>query len=384
MSFSHFFRIPSPVFEGRGCSKILPLRLVELGVKRVVLVMDSNVQKTPWGESLKLEIEGQIDSVEVWSNVKPNVPSYIVQLLADKLHEVNPEAIVAVGGGSTIDLVKAGVAVYETGLSIYDLLAGKWVGTSNHLPIYAVPTTCGSGSEGSPFAVVLLEEERIKRGFRQDSLVPKEVYLDSVALTSLPNDYVAATGIDACCHAIETYLSKKASTFNDCSVLGAALSAFTNIPAAVQGDIVACSALLAASFSSRLMSSCVGLSMAHAISHPLGARTGLHHGKAVALGIIPSLRLNLPYAQEKIATLARYLVPSCSTKTNDAAEAFIEYFEAYLRTLPLKISAMVLDDEDVRDIAELSLQSSNVASNPAPVDLRTTLRLVSEAIAWSQ
>jgi len=379
--FSHSFKIPASVFEGRGCCKILPQRLVESRVKRVVVVMDSNVHMSPWGEALKQDIEDHISSVDTWSDVEPNVPSQLVQLLADRLNEIQPDAVIAVGGGSTIDLAKAGLAVSETGLSVRDLLMGKWGHSDSITPIYAVPTTCGTGSEGSPFAVVLLEEERVKHGFRRNAIVPKEAYLDPDALLSLPIDYIAATGIDACCHAIETFLSIKASPFSDCSVLGSALTAYTNIHAATLGDIDARAALLSASFSSRLMSPGVGLTMAHAISHPLGARYGLHHGKAVALGIIPSLRFNLPYAREKIARLARYLLPSCPAESDDVAEAFIESFQALLLSISLNIPSLLLSDNEIREVAELALQSSNVSSNPAPVDLATTIRLVSESIA---
>lgn len=381
MACSHLFNIPTAVFEGSGCINILPQRLAEAGLNRVLVIMDPNVGNAPWGNSLQQKIKDHVEYVIMWTEVEPNVPSNLVQRLAKIISEIRPSAVVAIGGGSTIDLTKAGLALCETGLPIRELLSGKWHGAETLTPIYAVPTTCGSGSEGSPFAVILLEEERIKRGFRKDALVPTEVYLDPDALISLPKDYVAATGIDACCHAIETFLSKKASHFNDCSVLGAAQIAYTNIHAAVEGDLTARAALMSASFSSRLLAPGVGLTMAHAISHPLGARTGLHHGKAVSVGIIPSLRFNLTHALEKTARLAKYLLPSCPVGSADAAEAFIDSFQTLLLSIPLKIPDFLLDDNEITEIAEQALHSSNVASNPAPVDLAATMRLISESIA---
>ena len=367
----HRFALPARLWEGPGAAALVPERLRQLAARRVVVVIDPEVERTAWGQRCADGISSAVEHCRIWSRVVPEVPAEVVPPLTEALMAEPPDIVVAIGGGSTIDLVKAAVASAASGSSVEELIAGAAI-RGQFIPIMAIPTTCGTGSETSPFAVVTLPDGRGKRGFTSDELVPREVVLDPIALETLPTVFVAATGVDALAHALESFVSRRSTEITRTSSIGAALTALAALEPACDGDPQARRALLSASACARLLYPRSGLTIAHAIAHPLGARLHLHHGTAVARCLIPAFLLNAERAPAPLARLARLLFMRCRGLDDTAAAAhLVAEIDTLLAKLPLDRSPprVVLGPADAREIARAALSSSNIPSNPADVDV---------------
>lgn len=381
----HEIASPEHIWQGEGSLLALPGCLARWKVQQPLLVIDPAVRSAPFGRrAARLAAEGR-RKVEVWDQISPNAPLTQVVQAAEMFRCVGADAIVAVGGGSTIDLAKAVAAMRAANLPIEDLLDGALIPPLIP-PLIAVPTTCGTGSETSPFAVILDSGHLRKRALTSPNLVPRDVILDVDALETLPPALVATTALDAMCHAMEAYVSRNSSHLTRCASLGAFLVACESIEGAVRthnrDDLAA---LLAASTSARLLYPRTGLTVAHAMSHPLGALLGIQHGEAVARALLPSVRYNVREAPRLFARLGRYVGAAGSEATDTgAAAALCGWLEGLLNRIGLeygKISAVGAVDGLLGRLVGDTMQSSNIASNPRPVTSCEVAELFEEVVA---
>lgn len=211
-----------------------------------------------------------------------------VRKACDKLQLANADCVLAVGGGSAIDLGKA-VSIFSAtdGLTIDQLESG---GDLNKLPLIAVPTTTGSGSEVTDIIVITDEKSRRKHNPKHKKFVPDVVILDPLLTVSMPKSVTAQTGMDALTHAIEAYLSTLASPLSDLFALEAIklIGKWLKRAFDVPDDLDARDGMIRASMLAGLAFSNASTNLAHATARPIGARFDLPHGLTVAL--------TLPYA----------------------------------------------------------------------------------------
>lgn len=207
----------------------------------------------------------------------------------------SPELIVAVGGGSTVDIAKAVALARAGGDRCLEEFEGATQLDFDPLPLVAVPTTAGTGSEVTGSCVLADEEADRKISIRSPKLIPRAAILDPSFLASVPKRVIRATGIDALAHALEAYHSTRANVVTDAITLGAirliarSLVAYYRDPgerdAARDMQVAACMAGMA------FNSARVGL--AHAVASAIGPLTGLSHGECVGLGLRKAMELNL-------------------------------------------------------------------------------------------
>ena len=362
----HRLVVPGRVWEGPGAARQLPELAARYG-RPFLVVIDPNVATSRYGRHVLDTLQRGRD-VTIWSEPAENTPRRCVARLASVLDQAAPGVVVAVGGGSTLDLAK--LANAARALPAVGKQLPPAPGCRPRVPLVAVPTTCGTGSETTPFAVMLDEARPAKRGVTSDLLRPDEVVLDPLLLESLPAAYVAATAVDALAHALESSLSTRATHLTRCAARGALATITTALTAAVGGDQAARERLLAASASARLLYPRTGLTIAHALSHPLGAVTGMHHGAAVACVLHAACQANAAACPAPFAELAEVCVPAaCPASPKHAARAFLDWLAELLEGLPLDglMAVPPLTGEQVAFIAREAMRSSNVPSNPAPV-----------------
>jgi 4-hydroxybutyrate dehydrogenase len=289
------------------------------------------------------------------------------------------DGVVALGGGSPIDLAKAVAlrATHSGSLADFAAVAGGMERiTAAVAPLIAVPTTAGPGSEVGRATVIVMKDGR-KRAIVSPHLVPRVAICDPELTLTLPPQLTAGTGMDAISHCVETFLSPAMNPPADAIALDGLSRGVSNIERAVsQGsDRAARWQMMMASLEGGLAFQ-KGLGAVHAMSHPLGALPGLtvHHGTANAVLLPVVLRRNAASSHEKYARLRSAL--GCAAITDLGA-----YFDALLRRLglPASLRELGVPHDQLPHLAMAAEQDYSSRTNPQSIDVAGYLELFEEA-----
>ena len=281
------YNYPTTILLGKGALKEAVLRIEAAGIKKPLLVTDKTL--------VKIGIAGRVLEFFKKTNIKPVVfdechPNPIeddVLAGADVYTQNKCDAVIGLGGGSPMDLAKT-IAIKATQpgeLEIFDDTKGGDKHIVNPLPpIYAIPTTAGTGSEVGCASVVILKKSNLKTIFFHPDLLPKLAILEPELTADLPANVTAATGIDAFTHSLEAYLAPGFNPMADGIALQSIELILDNLSVVYSNgkDLLAREKMLMAS-SMGAIAFQKGLGMIHSIAHPLSSECGLHHGLANAL-----------------------------------------------------------------------------------------------------
>lgn len=285
------FGIPSQVTFGAGCSKQIGEVIQGLNAKKVFCVFDQGVKSAGIVERIVDSLKEVNVEVIEYDGVLPNPPETVIEEGAKFAKKANVDAIVAIGGGSSIDAAKAiNILLTNPGpINRYDGLNKVEVPTK---PLIAIPTTAGTGSEVTGVTVVTNIAEKRKMVIAGRNCGADIALVDPELTIALPPAVTASTGMDALTHAIEAYTSKLASIPSDVNALKAIELIYNNIEKAYNnGDnLEARTNMLLGSMLAGYAFNSALLGLVHAIAHPLSAHCGLPHGVANACG--------LPYVME--------------------------------------------------------------------------------------
>lgn len=367
---------PKRLIAGGGSIDHLPHLLNELQLQTPFVVIDPLVKESKFGykalgflKSFNCQIITNSGSNPTFSHVRSGL---------EKFDNWGHDAIIAIGGGSTIDLAKVIGLVAANGGQPEDYFHGKKA-LRAPVPLIAVPTTCGTGSEGSPYSVIMDTSIPKKRGLESPLLMPVAVILDHESLLSLDRIMIAATGIDAFSHILESHLSRKATALTRIFSRGLLYSIRESLEKAVfERDLSALENLHSIAFTARLLYPRTGLSIAHVLSHPFGAYTNIHHGLAVVIFLEASLMYNLPYCEELVrdAEAAMGLVHKHTS--------LFSWLSSIIRNSGMEkvlIEALPLYDLPIEKIAADALQSSNIPSNPREIQVQNACDIIRKSLA---
>ena len=264
--------------------------LEELPGERVLVITDGFLAKSGLLDKVLAHLKGR--TVEIFDQVVPDPPIDLVAKGARALADFKPRTVVAFGGGSPMDCAKA------------MLLFGKKLGALGEITFAAVPTTAGTGSEVTSFAVLTDPVRGIKYPLVDDELLPDQAILDPALLAGVPPAVTADTGMDVLTHAAEAYVAKGASPYSDALAEKAFTLAWENLRPAweSQGESRAKRQMLLASNLAGLAFNAAGLGLCHSLAHALGGRFHVPHGRLNAL-IFPHV---LTYNAAGRETAAKY------------------------------------------------------------------------------
>lgn len=366
MNFNFF--IPTTVKVGRGISNNIGSFLESLGHGKVFLVTDKGVKNAGVLESIESSLHKSSISYETFDEVVPNPTSENIMLGVQLLKEYNPDSVLAVGGGSSIDTAKAiAIMAGNTG----DILDYEGVGKISNpgLPLTVIPTTAGTGSEVTASTIVTNTKTHFKAAVISPFLFPTYAFLDAQLTINLPSDITAATGMDALTHAIESYTSKTTNPASEAFSIYAIEMIAKNIEKAyfVGSDLSSRENMLVASMLAGAAFSQSRLGNVHAISHTLGGVFNIPHGIANATLLPFVLKFNLPACPEKMANIARALgVDTSQLTVQQAAESAIDaviHLNEQLN-IPLNIKELGVTLDKLPKLVEDSMRSGNVLINP--------------------
>ena len=315
-----WFRAPEKVYIKKGC---LPVALDELknvmGKKRAFIVTDTFLYENGYTKPItdKLDEMGIVHTT--FFDVQPDPTLLNAKNGAAQMAAFKPDTIIALGGGSAMDAAKIMWVLYEHPEADFMDMAMRFIDIRKRVYTFpkmgekayfiAIPTSAGTGSEVTPFAVITDEETGVKYPLADYELMPNMAIVDTDFHMSAPKGLTAASGIDAVTHAIEAYAAMLATDYTDGLALKALKTIFEYLPRAYengQTDIEAREKMANAATMAGMAFANAFLGVCHSMAHKLGAFHHLPHGVANALMIEEVLRFNAAEAPAKMGTFSQY------------------------------------------------------------------------------
>jgi alcohol dehydrogenase class IV len=347
--------IPQPVLlVGSGASRRLGEAIGGFGHRRVLLVTDRVVAGLGLHRPLLAGLRaGGVEHV-LYDAISADAPLAEVERGVTLFRRRTCDAVVAVGGGSPMDAAKV-IACAAANNKHPRQLVGYFRGLKNPVPIYAVPTTAGTGSEVTVVAVVSDPEAGRKLVIADTRLVPQMAALDPTLMKGLPRAVTAATGMDALTHAVEAYLGTWASEHTDRLALAAVAMVYANLRKACRNgrDLAAREQMALAASYAGLAFTRANVGYVHAIAHQLGGRYHVPHGLANAILLPHVLRFLSPAVTKRLAELAlRASVGRPRDRPATLATKFIASVETLNRDVGIPTTVAELREADIPALAK--------------------------------
>lgn len=294
------------------------------------------------------------------------------------------DCVVAVGGGSTLDLAKAAAAMVTNrhGTSVRDFLEGVGTGAvlkAAPLPMLAVPTTAGTGSEATKNAVISSYDPLFKKSLRADAMLPRAVLIDPELTVSVPPQTTAYTGMDAITQLLESYLSRRTNPLVQALCVQGLISAVPSIQTAVSEGTnrAAREGMSHAAFLSGIALANSGLGLAHGVAAALGVHARVPHGLACAVMLVPALQFNARCREEELARLNRLLFLRVEPSPRRAAEQLIAEIARLCDAIhiPKRLRDLGVRKDQIPELVPAS-QGNSLSGNPrdvSPAELQTLL-----------
>lgn len=374
------YHLPTKIIFGQPAVKALVTELTTLQAKRVLLVSDPGLVEVGLVDRLAAPLEEAGFGVTVFTGVSSNPTTTEVAAGLDIARQEGITALVALGGGSAIDVAKGIAMLLANGGSYADYQWGGKAITQRSVPLVAVPTTAGTGSEVSRVAVIVDPDNPFKKGVLSPLMFPYAAICDPTLTLSQPAWLTAAAGMDAFIHALECYVGRRANPYTDQLALAAMHTAWEWLPQATANgaNLQAREQMMLAALWGGSAMDHAGLGLIHALSGPLTGHLHLHHGLTNALLLPHVMRFNLPaIAAERRRTLNRIFdLPSVARP-----EATVLRLAEFVRQLglPTRMSELdrPLDNVNWQAIAEETTRMILIQNNPREASVEDCQEILS-------
>lgn len=330
-----WFRAPEKVYIKRGC---LPVALEELkqvmDKKRVFIVTDTFLYENGYTKTITDKLDEMGIVHESFWNVEPDPTLACAKEGVKQINSFKPDCIIAVGGGSAMDAAKIMWVMYEHPELEFMDMAMRFMDIRKRVYTFpkmgekayfiAVPTSAGTGSEVTPFAVITDEKTGLKYPLADYELLPKMAIVDSNMMMNAPKGLTAASGVDAATHAIEAYASMMATEFTDGLAIEALKNIFEYLPSAYENganDPIAREKMANAATMAGMAFANAFLGVCHSMAHKLGAYHHIPHGVANALLLDEVMRFNSQEVPTKMGTFPQYDHPHTLRRYAEIAES---------------------------------------------------------------
>ncbi|MBQ9843102.1 MAG: bifunctional acetaldehyde-CoA/alcohol dehydrogenase [Oscillospiraceae bacterium] len=326
-----WFRAPEKVYFKKGC---LPVAMAELSdKKRAFIVTDTFLYQNGYTKPVEEELDAMGITHTVFYNVAPDPTLACAREGAEEMTAFRPDLIIAVGGGSAMDAAKIMWVLYEHPQVDFQDMAMRFVDIRKRVYGFpkmgekayfvAIPTTAGTGSEVTPFAVITDEKSGVKYPLADYELLPDMAIVDADMMMDAPKGLTAASGIDAVTHALEAYASMLATDYTDGLALRSLKLVFENLPKCYDNgpneprareNMANAATMAGMAFANAFLGIC------HSMAHKLGAFHHLPHGVANALLISRVLRFNAAETPVKMGTFSQYDHPHTLERYAEVAD----------------------------------------------------------------
>ena len=392
------FAIAGEVIFGNGSSKQLPEIIKnKANAQRPLLITDQGVVAAGHMQIIADNLKDKGVSFEIFDKVDPEPSIENVMACIKKVSSKDIDSIVALGGGSVIDLGKAVSVILKYGGSVRDYLGQDKV-PGETLPIFAVPTTSGTGSEMSAGAVLSDVKSNSKVGLRSNFLRPRVALLDPLLTLSCPKSVTASTGFDVLAHAVESYTTVD----HTCMPKGTAIFHGTNPITEIQAvaaiklvnrylriavhqghNRLAREKMMLANALAGFAFSNSGVTHAHFISYPVGFKTHAPHGVLLATLVPAILEFNLPTQIDRLSHIAELMGEEVlGLSPNEAAQKGVQAIRTLIKDiqLPTKMREIGVKKEDIPEMAETAMPIlDSLPGNPRAMTLEELIEVYNRA-----
>jgi len=364
------FQLPPKIIFGIGALENLGIELSERGWESALIVTDRGVRQAGILAKVEESLKPYGIEYEIYDGVEPNPTVAIIEAALPLAKEYN--AIIGLGGGSSIDTAKALNVLKTHGGKVLD-----WEGTDTVPgpcgPLIGIPTTAGTGSEVTFISMISVPERRQKVPIVSRYLAPNLAIVDPELTRTMPPALTAATGMDALTHAIESVITMAEQPLADLLALPAIKLINQYLPKAVKNgeDMEARANMAFASLIAGIAFNNGWVAAAHSIAHALGGLFNLPHGVCCALALPVTMEYNLEAKREKYTKIAEML-------DQQTAEAGIERIRELNReiSMPAGLRSLGVKESDIEKIAELAMADGSTLFNPREITEEAMIELV--------
>lgn len=359
---TRFIPIPQPtLLVGPGSSARLGQAVAGFGHSKILIVTDSVISKLGLLKPLTDALTAGNTEYVVFDEITPDAPIPLIEKGIEFYSEHDCDAIIAFGGGSSMDASKA-IAVSISNPKPLRQLAGYLKGLRAPVKIYAVPTTAGTGSEVTVAAVISDPENHSKLVIVDPRMVPKMAALDPTLMTGLPPHITAATGIDALTHAVEAFVGNWTTPYSDGMALSAVGLIFENLRTAYTNgtNLEAREKMALASTYAGFAFTRANVGYVHAIAHQFGGTYHTPHGLANAILLPHVLKYSRPAITERLALLAvRAKVGTEDETTEVLAQKFLDAVDQLNQDLGIPLYLESLKESDIPALAKAACHEAH-------------------------
>ncbi|OUV67245.1 MAG: alcohol dehydrogenase [Gammaproteobacteria bacterium TMED133] len=359
------FKVARKLITGSGSVAHLKDEVLRLGMTRPLIVTDTILQSV----GVVQLVEDQLANVpfSVYNGVLPEPEVYLVGDCNQQFCDEACDGLIAVGGGSAIDIAKAVSAVFAYTGRVEELF-GIGLVPQKGPPVIAVPTTAGTGSEVTNIAILSDKSAQLKKGIVSDFILPDLAIVSPEMTVTMPKPVTAASGVDALVHAVEAYISVNASPITDSLALGAIKMISRNLPVAYKEprNLIARDSMATASLMAGMAFGNAGVAAVHALAYPLGGRFNIAHGVSNALLLPYVMEWNKDSCLEKFREIANAIdVDTRSLSDEEAAKEAVDSMETLCRKveIPQGLRSLNIPRSVIPDMAADAIQINRLLKN---------------------
>lgn len=377
------FKIPQDIYFGKGCLAKLPEILKAEKADQVFVISDPGLKSVGVVDKVEKIITDAGVKVDDYLDVKPNPTIGIVNEALEKYKASGAKCIVALGGGSPMDVAKSVGVLATYGGKVTDY-AGFQKVPGPIVPLIAIPTTAGTGSEVTASSVITDETTNFKMAVISYNLIPNYALLDPEMIMTLPAGVAAACGIDAFIHAEEAYVSKASNPFTDAmaekamELIGGNIRQFV---ASRDDEEAACNMMLGSTLAG-IAFAWAKLGNVHAMSHPVSGFFHVAHGVANAVLLPTIVEYNALADKGRYKKIYNYITngkKADDTFTPDMLTDAIRKLNAEIG-IPATLSEVGVTEDKIHDMALDAMKSGNVLVNPRQTGIKDVEALYRKAL----
>ncbi len=374
------FEVPEIIF-GRGLLNQIGACARRLGGHKVFLVSDAGLFAAGWVDRAIRHIMDAGLEVILYDNVTSNPKDVEIEAGAGEYIRHGADVIIGLGGGSAMDAAKGVAILVSNGGRIRD-----YVGPDKIIrplpPLVLCPTTCGTGSDVSQFAIINDTENRCKLTIMSRCVAPDISLTDPDILETLPDEFVCTTATDALSHALEAYFSVASTSLTDVHAIKALRLVSNSLVQAVRErrpddleNLSRASLHAGMAFSNSL------LGIVHALAHPIGGLYDANHGSINAILLPEVLKYDIPVVTEKLPELAWGMGQAVGVSTSAAAEIVQEKLGAMLDAAgaPRSLRSIGVQREDLPELARRALKDVCIVTSPRQAEEKDLLAILERA-----
>ncbi|OLO29002.1 alcohol dehydrogenase [Alkalihalophilus pseudofirmus] len=363
--------MPRAIFYGRESLKMVGKEAHSRGT-HALIISDQIMESLGYVNDCITHLKESNVSYTTYLDVNTEPTDIFVEQALDLLKEKECDLVIALGGGSCIDTAKAVAVLATNGGDISEYMGNKRLASENPLPLIAIPTTAGTGSEATDVTVITNTKNDVKMMIKQTAFLPEVAIVDPLLTVSSPKKVTAATGVDALCHAIEAFISRKSHSFTDNLALSAIQLIFENIRSAYENgdDLEAREKMALASMQAGVAFSNASVCLVHGMSRPIGALFHVPHGVSNAMLLPAVLEYSKEECIDRLAQIGAVISPDLKSI---AKEEIANYVVSEVKKLCVDLNIPNMKqwgidqqalDKVVQKMAKDAIASGSPANNP--------------------